>query len=67
VGLYSFASLTALARVYQNVHWFSDTFLGAAIGTVAGVAIADLSENDSPHSSTEVRLMPDRISIALSF
>lgn len=67
VILYSFASLTALARVYQNVHWFSDTFLGAAIGTVAGVAIADLSENDSPHSSTEVRLMPDRISIALSF
>ncbi len=67
VGLYSLASLTALARVYHNVHWFSDVFLGAAIGTVAGVAIADFSENGSPHSSTQVRLMPDRISLTLSF
>jgi membrane-associated phospholipid phosphatase len=67
VGLYSLASLTALARVYHNVHWFSDTFLGAAIGTVAGVAIADFNENGSPHSSAQVRLMPERISLVLSF
>ncbi len=67
VGLYSLASLTALARVYHNVHWFSDTFLGAAIGTVAGVAVAEFSEGGSSRPSTQIQLMPDRISMAILF
>ncbi len=38
-GLYSLASLTALSRVYDGEHWLSDTILGAAIGTAAGLAV----------------------------
>ena len=31
IALYSLATLTAFSRVYHDEHWFSDTFLGAAI------------------------------------
>ncbi len=32
IFVYSMATLTALARVEYNVHWFSDVFLGAVLG-----------------------------------
>jgi membrane-associated phospholipid phosphatase len=67
VGLYSLASLTALGRVYHNVHWFSDTFLGAAIGTVAGTAIVDFNEKEFSHSTAQVYLVPNGIALALLF
>lgn len=34
------ASCVAWARVYQDVHWTSDVFLGAALGTAIGYSIA---------------------------
>lgn len=37
--IYTPAVLTALARVYNNQHWFSDIFLGSAIGYFSGVYI----------------------------
>jgi len=46
IGLYSLASLTAMARVYHNDHWISDTFLGAAIGTATGLFVANNSANE---------------------
>jgi membrane-associated phospholipid phosphatase len=67
LGLYSLASLTALARVYHNVHWFSDTFLGAAIGTVAGIAIVHFNEKEFSHSTAHVHLVPNGIVVALQF
>lgn len=67
VGLYSLASLTALARVYHNVHWISDTFLGAAIGTVAGIAIVDFNEKGFSHSAAQLHLVPNGIALALLF
>ncbi len=32
VGLYTLATATGLSRVYDNQHWVSDVFLGAAVG-----------------------------------
>ncbi len=41
--IYTPAILTALARVYNNQHWFSDVFLGSAIGYFTGIYIAKLN------------------------
>jgi membrane-associated phospholipid phosphatase len=46
VALYSLASLTAYQRVYTDVHWFSDTILGAALGTFIGLKIVKLHEKN---------------------
>lgn len=37
---YSAATLVALSRLYQNVHWASDLPIGAAIGVLSGKAVA---------------------------
>ncbi|HYQ86092.1 MAG TPA: phosphatase PAP2 family protein [Bacteroidota bacterium] len=55
VGLYTLAALTAAARVYTDEHWVSDTFLGAAIGTVVGNAVLRLNEEGE---TTGLRLTP---------
>src|SRR2546426_4946924 len=55
VGLYSLAALTAAARVYSDEHWVSDTFLGAAIGTVVGNAVIHFNEGSE---TTGLRLVP---------
>lgn len=44
IALYSLASLTAYQRVYADAHWFSDTFLGAVLGTFIGLKITSLHE-----------------------
>lgn len=44
IGLYSLAALTAFSRIYDDEHWLSDVFLGAAIGTTAGLAVIRLHE-----------------------
>ena len=36
---YSSASLVALSRLYENVHWASDLPIGAAIGILSGKAV----------------------------
>lgn len=36
---YGLASLTGLARIYDNKHWASDVFMGAAIGYFVGKAV----------------------------
>lgn len=40
VLFYTAASITAMARIYHDVHWFSDTVAGAAIGYFAGRWVA---------------------------
>ena len=40
------ALLTASSRMYQNHHWASDVFLGAAIGYFTGKFITDLHKQN---------------------
>jgi membrane-associated phospholipid phosphatase len=44
IALYGLASLTLYQRIYSDQHWFSDTFIGAAISTVIGNAIVKFNE-----------------------
>jgi hypothetical protein len=41
IALYSMASLTAFQRIYVDKHWFSDTVLGAALGTAIGLKVVN--------------------------
>jgi membrane-associated phospholipid phosphatase len=56
VGLYTFAVITAAARVYDDEHWFSDTLFGAVIGTVSGLAVTRYHDGEKQHAS--IRLIP---------
>jgi len=51
IGFYSLASLTAYQRIQSGNHWFSDTFVAAAIGILIGSTITGLNESDSEDSS----------------
>lgn len=53
-GLYSLAAITACSRVYDDEHWFSDTILGAAIGTSVGMSISHAHRDESTQSSLRV-------------
>ena len=53
IAIYSLAGLTAYQRIYSDVHWFSDTLLGAAVGTLIGLKVVKLYETrnrDKDHS-----------------
>jgi hypothetical protein len=59
IALYSFAGLTAFERIYADRHWFSDTVLGAAIGTIVGLKVVKLnSEYESQCSSVKWNVTP---------
>ncbi|MFN8582543.1 MAG: phosphatase PAP2 family protein [Gemmatimonadaceae bacterium] len=40
MGLYGAATAVGFSRMYENAHWASDVFAGAAIGTLSGLHIA---------------------------
>ena len=46
IGLYSLAGITAFARIYDDKHWASDVFLGAAIGYFVGDFISGKKSKD---------------------
>ncbi len=47
------ASCVAWARVYQDVHWASDVFCGAALGTAIGYSIAHKHRKSSSRLALE--------------
>ena len=51
LALYSFASLTAYQRIYSDVHWLSDTILGAALGTVIGLKLVKLHQKSKDETN----------------
>lgn len=71
IALYSLASLTAYQRIYEDAHWFSDTVLGAALGTVIGLKIVKLHEQNNPEPSDYVlnifpKITPRNYEVAFS-
>jgi membrane-associated phospholipid phosphatase len=39
LGMYSAATAIGFSRMYENAHWASDVFAGAAVGTLSGMWI----------------------------
>lgn len=46
---YSAATLVGAARIYNNVHWFSDTLMGGAIGYFIGDFVSRHKTNQPPN------------------
>lgn len=55
---YSLATLTALARIYDNEHWASDTFFGAALGYFVSKAVLGLHKEKTNKHLKRVSLTP---------
>ncbi len=53
-GLYSLATLTLMNRMYDDMHWFSDTLMGAAIGTTIGIAVGKMVNKEAEQKSNRI-------------
>jgi len=59
VALYGLAGFTGYQRIYDNKHWFSDVFVGAAIGYFIGSSIVNSEETRNREDFlSNVTLMP---------
>ncbi len=58
IALYGLAGLTMYQRIYTDRHWFSDTFLGAAISTVIGNAIVKYNESSEKSDESSLIILP---------
>ena len=60
IALYGLAGFTGYQRIYDDKHWFSDVFIGAAIGYFIGNSIVDSEENRSSKNNflSDVTVMP---------
>ena len=59
IALYGLAGFTGYQRIYDNKHWFSDVFVGAAIGYFIGNSIVDSEENrDKNNFLSNITVMP---------
>ncbi len=59
VFAYGLAGAAGLARVYDDKHWVSDVFLGAAIGTLVGKTVVKLNEERRENSKkSRVNVVP---------
>ncbi len=56
IGLYTLASFTAFQRIYSENHWFSDTFLAAAIGAIVGNSLVSLNDTTKPGNDDKVKI-----------
>ncbi len=58
--LYSLSTVTVLQRIVDDKHWLSDTVIGAAIGTVVGLAVVQAEE-------ARVQSAAERIPVSAGF
>lgn len=52
---YGLATLTGMARIYDNKHWASDVFFGGAIGYFVGKAVV---RYHAPQGSSALKILP---------
>jgi membrane-associated phospholipid phosphatase len=57
VTWYTLAGLVGMARIYHNMHWFSDTVLGAALGYYIGEFVVNHPANNDDKPAP-VSVMP---------
>lgn len=67
VAAYTLGGLTAYARLDGNMHWFSDTVAGAALGMAVGRFISSRSRDGSGAASTRFEVQPLHGGALLSF
>ncbi|HTK81842.1 MAG TPA: phosphatase PAP2 family protein [Bacteroidota bacterium] len=67
LALYSVSTLSAISRVYEDGHWLSDTFLGAAIGTAIGLSVTGLHDDEGRHASVKIVPGANGISVIYLF
>lgn len=62
IVLYALSTLTAIERIADDRHWFSDTVIGAVIGSAVGIAVVEFEEERERQTSEGVadRLMTHR-------
>jgi hypothetical protein len=68
--LYGAASCTGFSRMYHNQHWLSDVFLGAAIGTTAGLFVVhhnEERENPLHKNTAELSISPTMTGIQAQY
>lgn len=59
IALYGLAGFTGYQRIYDNKHWFSDVFVGAAIGYFIGSSIVNSEEKrDNENFWGNLNVMP---------
>lgn len=61
--LYSGAALAGVSRMYNNRHWASDVFMGAAIGTLSGLKVVRY-HHSHPNNDLDRWLLSASISAA---
>ena len=67
VLLYGLAGVVAVSRVHDNKHWASDVLLGAVLGHVIAVKIADLNRSGERALSLAPVLAPAASGFSLRF
>ena len=58
IAAYSLGALTAYARMEDNMHWFSDTVAGAALGMATGRFVSKRGGEDTPLQSAHLSIQP---------
>lgn len=69
-GLYTLAALPAISRIYLDRHWISDVFMGAAIGTLSGLAVVNAEKSrkcNIDNHTNKLTLYPSICGIALRY
>lgn len=57
IGLYALAALTPISRMYTDRHWFSDAFMGSALGYFAANTLVNWHRRH-PHFSSRFSILP---------
>lgn len=66
IGLYALASLTPLARLNADRHWFSDVFIGTVFGIAVGNTVFNFHE-ESAGGTSSLSVLPTPNGVMISY